>query len=426
MLKKIFFCVFTFINLISAFSNGTPDSENKNKSTVIKFAYSWGQGFNNTLADYAENMKEKFVLESEQNIGLDHKQKILVDVASNNIPDVFLFWSYEANLGYLARNGYIINIEEYFKETKKHKKSDFLDWTFDATKIDGKHYAIPIERFFGFWAVNESIFKKYKLSIPKTWDDIKRISPILLKNGITPLAMGSYRGDPGHLFFSVLSYQDPNGYRDAKNIKHTNNFKYPGTRLAAQAALDLISYGAIPKVTVYSGPWDEQIMSYNQEKTAMIYSFSWVLALFTEEIAQKSIIIPPPKISSNVVDPGKFTVGGVAQNICINADSWKNPEKRKAIVELVDWILSEEVFMTRLNQVGTFPTKKMDIPEMRNPIYRKVMNFVKGQEVYEIHEFFFNSLAAFNTYKEANDLLWANTITKEEFLNMVQDGMVRK
>jgi len=63
------------------------------------------------------------------------------------------------------------------------------------------------------------------------------------------------------------------------------------------------------------------------------------------------------------------------------------------------------------------------IPEYGNSMYRKVVEYLQSVEVYGIHEFFFDSLSAFNLYKEANDFLWNGVFTADEFLEYVQRGI---
>lgn len=425
-MAKRLICLFFLILLGSfTFANGGSEQEqlSEKKIPTIRFAYSWAYGFTGLLEQYKDRVKDHIRIEQEPNVGLQHKENILIDVASNNLPDIFTFWSYETNLGDFVKNDHIIDIQEYFDASKLIDRNNFYESSLKATEINGVNYAIPHERFFGFFVVNKEIFKSLNLPYPKTWEDIKKISPILLENDIIPISMGSFKGDPGHLFFSALTYQSPNGYDETLEMKNSNNFIYPGTINATKAVLDLIKCNAIPNNTIYSGSWDHQINEYNNRRTAMIYTFSWNLALFRPEIADNSLIIPVPRINKDVRDVTGFTVGGIALSICINKKSWNDSDKQNEIIQIVDWLLSEEVFITRLNQQGTFPTLKMDIPEFKNSMYYKVEEYIKTVEIFGIHEFYFNSLNAFNQFKEANDLLWSGVFSKHDFLNFVQEGI---
>ncbi len=389
---------------------------------TIRFAYSWSNDFSELLEEYTDSVKDKVKIKSEINVGLQHKQKILIDVASDTLPDVFTFWSYETNLGDFAENGSIIDVQEYFDASETVDRSDFYPSALEATIVEGVNYAVPYERFYGFYVINTEIFNACDLKVPETWEDIRDITPVLLERNIIPLSIGSFKGDPGHLFFSALTYQSQNGYRDTVAMKETNNFIYPGTVAAARAVRQLIDYNAIPGNTISAGSWDHQINDYNEQKAAMIYTFNWNLALFEPEIADQSRIVPVPRINSNVVDTSTFTVGGIAMNICISTESWNDPEKRDHITRLVDWLVSDEIFIARLEQQGTFPTKK-GVPEYKNSMYGKVEEHIQSIKVYGIHEFFFRSLNAFNHYKEANDFLWNGAYTANEFLEYVQNGI---
>ncbi len=426
---SIVFLLFILL-LISLYLIRTPSQEasrfreERPEIPTIRFAYSWGNDFTEDLKEYAESVKSSVRIKPEINVGLQHKQKILIDVASGTLPDVFTFWSYETNLGDFVENGNIINVQEYFDASRSVDRNDFYTSALEATKVKGMNYAVPYELFYGFYVVNTEIFNTLNLKIPENWEDIQHITPVLLENDIIPLSIGSFKGDPGHLFFSALTYQSRNGYRDTLAMKETNNFIYPGTVAAAKAVRELIDYSAIPSNTISAGSWDHQINDYNEEKAAMMYTFNWNLALFDPEIADRSRIVPVPRINSEAKDTSSFTVGGIAMNICINKESWEDPEKREHITRIVDWLLSDEVFIARLKQQGTFPTKKgIDIPEYKNSMYRKVEEYLKTVEVYGIHEFFFQSLDAFNHYKEANDFLWNGVFTAVEFLEYVQNGI---
>lgn len=425
MFKIIYFLTF-FITSSFVFSKTIHEEPIvlKKELPIITMAYSWGYGFNTQISEYKKIVSNEFLIDTQENLGLNHKQKILIDASSNSLPDIFTFWSYETNLKFLADNNLIINIDEYFKLSSKYSRDNFYLNSLAATEIDGVNYAIPHEKFFGFFAVNRSILNKFNLKIPETWDDLKNMSPILNKNGITPLSMGSFRGDPGHLFFSALAYQHPNGFRDTVLMKKNNIFINEGNRMAANAIGELIKFKVIPQNTIYEGSFDKQIDQYNNLKSAMIFAFSWSLARFNEDVAEDTVIIPIPRINENSLDTGLFTVGGAAQSICISKKAWEDPNKQEYLIKILDWLLTDDFFTKRMFQSGSYPAKKMDMPEIDSPIYIKAASYMYKVKHLGLHEFYFNSLFAFNQFKEANDLLWSGSITSEEFLTLVQNGMI--
>jgi ABC-type glycerol-3-phosphate transport system substrate-binding protein len=390
---------------------------------TIRFAYCWAHGFNETMAARREAVKDSYDLVAEQSNGIQHRTKILLDVSSNNLPDVFTFWSYDTNLRFFVDNDLIVDAQELFDASEKLRREDFLDAALAATELDGRNWAIPYERFFGIFIANKKLLDGYGLPLPRTMADVAAMASVLRPRGIVPLTMGSYLGDPGHLLFTALAYQTPGAKADTEAMKRTGDFIYPGTAAAAEAALSLVASGAIPENTIEAGSWDYQVNQYNQRKAAMIYTFNWTLALFDPAVAAESVIIPMPRIGPGAADTSAFTVGGISQSLCVSKASWNDPDKRGAIIDFLEWIFSDEVFVARTGQEGSLPTRRVELPEFGNPIYGKAYAYAASVETYGLHEFYFNSPAAFDTYKEANDLLWSGSISAREFLDLVQGGM---
>jgi len=390
---------------------------------TIRFAYCWTHGFDTTINAYRKQVKDSFNLETEANNGIQHKTQIFIDVASNNLPDVFTFWSYDTNLKYFVDNNLIVDAQELFDASDFLKREDFRSEALAATEIDGRNYALPYEWFQGVFIVNKKILDESGLALPRTLDDIVRMTPVLRKRGIVPLSMGSYLGDPGHLFFSALTYQTPGAYRDTVEIRKTGNFIYPGTRTAADAVLKLVKAKAVPENTIQTGSWDYQVNQFNLRKTAMTYTFNWTFALFDPQVAAESVIIPVPRISEASEDPARFTVGGVSQSICVSRAAWKVPEKRKSIIRFLEWLFSDATFIARAGQEGCEPTRKIRLPDSVNPLYKKAKEALSGVKTYPLHEFCFGSLATFDRYKAANDLLWSGAVSSDEFLRTVQEEL---
>lgn len=162
---------------------------------------------------------------------------------------------------------------------------------------------------------------------------------------------------------------------------------------------------------------------FNLRKTAMTYTFNWTFSLFDPQVAAESVIISVPRISAAYGDTSRFTVGGVSQSICVSRAAWKNPEKRKSIVRFLDWLFSDATFIARAEQEGCEPTRKIALPDSVNPIYKKAKEALSGVATYPLHEFCFGSLATFDRYKAANDLLWSGAVSSDEFLRTIQEGL---
>ncbi len=425
-MKRFFLLAVLTVFLINPmFSNGQGEDSEKDK-VKIRYAYQWTGDFDEQMNAYAESVKDEYALELELTPGLDHKQKIQVDIAAGTTADVFQYWSYETNLKDLALNNIILDVDKYMAVSNNINRDDFTAGAWSATEVDGKNYGFPVSSFKGFFLANKALFDKYGLKLPESWDDLKEASVLFRKNGIIPLSMGSLKGDPGHLFFSSLAFQAIDGYQDAQALAVSKNFDTVANHRAANAIADLIEWQTMPGDTVTNGGWGPQTALYNSRKAAMIFSFPWKISDFDSDVVAESVLIPVPAITDAEVNPSGFTVGGISISNLINRNSFEDEEKRDALVSFTDYLLSDEVYTNvALNGKG-FPAKILDLPKGQNPLFDMVQQFTSHQDIYGIHEFFFPSLVSFDGYKSACDELYAGAVTPEEFIIKVQKGLGRK
>ena len=404
------------------------ETQQGDKKAEIRFAYNWSgadtkaEPFEGILNQFAEANSDKFSIMFEATPGMDHMTKIQVDTAGYNLPDVFIYWG-ASNLNPLVQDDMLLNMDEYFAASQTIKKEDFNAGYLDAFTVSGTLYGVPIEPFMGFLLANKTIFDQYGLSYPKNFEDMKNISETFNANGIIPFAMTSKGGDPSNCFFSGLVYQSASGYKEAQEMKDTWTFNTDSLLKAAQAVESFREFKMIPEDTLGNGGDDNVIALYNEKKAAMVYTYPWMIGAVKDEIVDETDVIPMFDIEGSEVDAASFTIGGVAMGVVINKESFNDPDKKDAIVALVDQILSDEMF-SALMTVGNFPTKAIEVDETQIPkLSAKVIEATKDQVVYSIHEFFVPSTQGFQAYKDGLDELFAGAITAEEFGQKIQKAM---
>jgi len=409
----------------SVFANGQSEAAGDAKP-VIRYAYQWTGDFDEQMKAYAESVKDEYILELECTPGLDHKQKIQVEVAAGETPDVFQYWSYETNLRDLAKNGIILDVDDYMAVSNEVSRESFSAGAWSSTEVEGKNYGFPVSSFKGFFLANKALFDSYGLELPETWADLEQAAVVFRENGIIPLSMGSVKGDPGHLFFSALAFQAAGGYQDAQALAGTLNFDTEANHRAADAVADLIEWQVMPSDTITNGGWGPQTALYNSRKAAMVYSFPWKISDFKAEVVEESVLIPVPAIPGAEVASAGFTVGGISISNLISKKSFDDPARQAGVTALTDYLLSDKVYAdVALNGKG-FPAKILDLPEGQNPLFDMVQKFTSEQDIYGIHEFFFPTLMSFDGYKSACDELYAGAVTSDEFVAKVQRGLNRK
>jgi ABC-type glycerol-3-phosphate transport system substrate-binding protein len=118
-----------------------------------------------------------------------YKQKIRVALGSSNPPDIFMNWGGGGLYQYIAANR-VLDLTPYLKADKKWKNKFFQN-VLQTAAFNGHYYGIPnvgMQPVVVFY--NKTVFAKYGLQPPKTWDDLLSVVKTLKDNGVTPFILG--------------------------------------------------------------------------------------------------------------------------------------------------------------------------------------------------------------------------------------------
>ena len=158
------------------------------------------------VAEFAEAHKSEFTLEHENILGDELKAKIKTDVASNTVPDVFLYWGSGGNSAMLLDADVIIPFDEYLDASAQIKRDLFPQESFARTSAGGTLATITGGLEYGVWFCNQELFDQYQLKLPETLDDMIEAGKVFNENGIVPFAMGSKGGNPAHEFVAEIFF----------------------------------------------------------------------------------------------------------------------------------------------------------------------------------------------------------------------------
>ncbi len=156
--------------------------------------------------------------------------------------------------------------------------SKFPKQLIDLVSYNGAPYAVPLDvhRNGVLW-YNKSIFSKYNLQPPTSWNDFFTVADKLKAQGITPLALGDKdQWESLQLFEDILlSTLGPNDYR---NI-WTGNFPWtdPKVTQALQTMAKVVGYVNNDHATL---TWDQADGLVMQGKAAMNIMGDWAKGYF--------------------------------------------------------------------------------------------------------------------------------------------------
>lgn len=136
--------------------------------------------------------------EDHPNIELDvqaippdgYRQRLKTVAAANEMPDLFVMWP-----GVMTQEfhgGDLLQPINTLLDSKPEWKDGFMPNTFDDFTIDGNVYSVPMGLSpTSILYYNKSIFDKYGVQPPKTWDELLSVVETFKKNKVTPIALGN-------------------------------------------------------------------------------------------------------------------------------------------------------------------------------------------------------------------------------------------
>lgn len=205
------------------------------------------------------------------------QQKVQIYAASNQLPDIFKYWSFPAMTGALANNGYLMSLPE-----KEFAKLGFIPGTFEPNRYNGKLYGLPTT--VDFWVIyyNKAIFEKCGVKVPATIDELIATAKPFRDKGVIPIVTDGKDAWPLNITWDNLVGRTTGDFTLiqkalARKIKFTDPIFLPGTKLFKQMvdsklfAEDLLTldYGASRNL-------------FGQEKAAMYLMGSWESGLSTD------------------------------------------------------------------------------------------------------------------------------------------------
>ena len=171
--------------------------------------------------------------------------------------------------------------------------SNFSDDILDYGRRNGVLNAIPIAMNAETVYVNKSVYEKYGLDIPKTWDDLFNAAKVMSKDGVYPMS-----GAAKSIWLYIIAYAEQQTGRQFFNEKGEIAFTADDLKLMIEFYCKLVNEKVIPKVEdyqrlnidsgVYAGTvaWVSDAINYN--KAALEAGFEVVPAPYTTDSAHQS------------------------------------------------------------------------------------------------------------------------------------------
>jgi raffinose/stachyose/melibiose transport system substrate-binding protein len=337
----------------------------------------------------AEN--PEFLVEAEYVNTEAHRNKLKVEMAGGNPPDLFQTWGLSYSESF-ANNGMMLDLTEEFKNDPEWKDS-FLPIALESYTYNGKIMGVstggPVEGIY----YNKELFKKFGLNPPNTYEDFIKAIDVAKENNLIPIAVGlkeSYVSDwnmgailqrmGGTEFFNEImegkgSFVNPDYIRAIKWIQDL-------------AEMDVFPEGAL-------GVANAQGRSlFGNGKALMHFSGSWTgSAFYSEEFPEgtgdKIGFVNIPNLPGGKGDQNKIRAA-FSPGLAISGKV--TGHVKEGVVKLLKTISSKESLVEYAPKNYALPSVKADVSDFKNTT-------TLYQEIVQAKE---NSSGLFTTF---NDLM---------------------
>lgn len=411
-------------------------SEAKNDGEIaggenVKLRIAWNAGGDRSalLEVFTNEYEEKypnvdFTIETGESG--KYQQKIAMDVAAGNTPDIFTYWRPEAAYGvdkYLEA-GALADLTEFFEDP--YFKDRYPQYAVDTCTVDGKVVAIPAEYAFILFYANKDILDDCGLEAPVTYDEFVNVINVVKENGYIPWAVSTkafasgWERPLGYSFNRYLSNKGENGTLNA--FAGEAPFDSEAAIAAGEAMYELCAGNAAPDAMTLD---DAQVTSkyFNTGKALFFINGTYNFLAISEELRANDKLValswpdmPGAEYNGPMQDKDLVSVWYCA------TDSWADPVKQEVLKDFLLTVTNEEAADRLMYEGSSFvpdvnfelDPARTDAPMIEAKAIADVAEQVKWPLSYANPE---NKEPFYSVYTD----FWSGKYTGEEFALKLHD-----
>lgn len=364
--------------------------------------------YNKAIEDY-ENAHPGVTITYETFENEAYKTKIKSAVAANELPDIFFTWGGGFSKSFVE-SGKVLPIDKYYNDEFKSQLSTAAlgNATYNG-QIYGSTYSTPVSVMF----YNKTMFDKYGLKAPETWDELKNVCQTFIKNGITPIGVSVKDTWVLAMTHDALTIKSAGPVKVVNALtKNGQSYNDPDFLASATKIKELVDMGAyVEGATGLSN--DEASARFYDGTVPMYITGSWMGGSIQTDAPNPNDfdVCPVPVINSTNAKITDF-MGGASDTLMVAA-STKHPDIAGNAVFEITRSLSKYAY---LDGAGIAAWKVDYDDSSVNPITAKVAEYATNATSFTLW---------FDTLMEANDAgeylallqqLYIGDITPQEFV----------
>lgn len=356
----------------------------------------------------------------------DYETKVRTMIAAGAAPDVW--WDHGGTWAApIIKAKAALPLDSYLDKFK------FWDSVISSAKLpsdDGHIYAIPFENlFYEVMFYNTDIFKRLKLTPPKTAAELEKVVAALKANDLVPIALAGKDGWPAAMFVEGFAYSvDPAITR--KITSGTAKFSDDPYKKAAAFTKKLIDEGAFSKNVALSD-YGTALQLFESGKAGMMANGSWTLGGSYKNMKGACDFFYYPALdASKASSLGKSAAGGVKKDsgVFVSADT-KDKDAAVKVAIAVGKLQSEYYYV--INGDTAIPFKpesfgwksKVSIPD---PIKRLSRDMSKYENVFGLVQDVMPSAAATTGVMQATSAFMTGQVAVADYLSEMDDALAQR
>jgi multiple sugar transport system substrate-binding protein len=345
----------TLASLVGCGSSSSDAPDTGQELTLYNDNPSWADGFDKAgkaLQPLTGNSMRSVALPSTAN----YTQVVKASLNTDKPGDIIKWWSGK-QLESLAATGKLTDLTDIWNSMVAK------GWLDDALKpyysYQDKVYALPLAQ--SYWTVfyNKSLFTKYNLAPPKTYEEFQTVAKTLKANGVTPIWTGQADGwTPFIPYQALLASVSPDAYKGLTD--NSVKFSSPESVEALKVWQGWIKDGWVSSP---DSKFADAPALVKSGKVAMFPIGTWAGSLMKAAGLEPdkdygAFLMPPMKSST---PQAVYTEGG-AWAIPVNA-----PHHKAAVKQLTNWLdpKVQEVWSDFLGDSSPNPTVAVKDPVIK-------------------------------------------------------------
>jgi len=319
-MKKIGFTLLFAALSFTLFAGGQQEQSAENEKIQLRIYEQYADEDTKVPYDYAVAELAKAYPNVELILDIqaqDDGQKIQTYAATGNLPDI-----YKAGLSQIAtfrESGNIQVLDEYAEST------GYLDMAHPSAENiiysqDGHIYAFPYAgNELVMWYYNKSLFEKYDVKVPETYDELLTAIEVFKANDIIPMSLFAKEKWITTALYDVMATRFVPGGIDALD-RLDAKASDEGYAKAAEALHELVTAGLLPD-GVTNLNYDQAASLFYEEKAAMFLNGQWEIEASTAKLGDKVDWMFYPVMEGYEQNRTAFSGGGAPGGYAVNPDS---------------------------------------------------------------------------------------------------------